>query len=207
MLENIFEETAPLFWDAGYKAIPARKNSKAPAIKDYPRYKGQMPSQKEMDNWRHNWPDGNINVVLGGGGEGEYVLAVLDTDGADHYVRLAEAVIGQETCRKVGARGRVDFVLVPADLKTLHIKNCENEGVYDVLTDGAVIAVPPSIHPETKQPHRWLSRPLYEYKQEELPRLSKEKIEFLETVPSMAAHLDLVNGGPTHVAADRKSVV
>lgn len=194
-MSGIFKNNADLFLEKGYPAIPCEQNSKAPVIKNFTRHARELPDPITVANWKHNWPNGNIGVVMGGG------LAMVDVDGDEAYVRLVKAVINRPTCTRFGSKGMGYIISVQQETKTQRFKNSEGKQVIELIAEGAQIIVPPSVHPDNGKAYEWQSKPLYEYSREELAFLSDEKIAFLKALISMPEHLDIINGGPTHVAA------
>ena len=105
----------------------------------------------------------NMGTVLSDGTR----LGGIDIDHDDH-VNLGKVLLRNPPSGRFGSKGALFFVrYLPTVGKTqrLSVKNQPEDGygqVLELLFDGTLCVIPPSIHPDTGQPYRWIGTPLYE---------------------------------------------
>jgi hypothetical protein len=100
-------------------------------------------------------------------------LGALDID-RDEYVRVGRAPLGHTPSGRVGKRGAVFFVGVHGPLSNLEFSVRGEAGarfgkVAECLFVRKLCVIPPTIHPDTGQPYRWIGRPLHEVDFSDLP--------------------------------------
>jgi P4 family phage/plasmid primase-like protien len=101
-------------------------------------------------------------------------LLAIDVDVDDiEIIRCVEHAIGVIVPTKKGKKGATYFVRVDYEQKTTKLKQ-QREGkkvpVIDILCLGAQTIVPPSLHPDTKLPYRWIAgKPLQDIDFRTLP--------------------------------------
>ncbi|MDE2471708.1 MAG: bifunctional DNA primase/polymerase, partial [Bradyrhizobium sp.] len=130
---------------------------------------GYITSADDAEAFYTTHPDWNIGVVLGASRlcsldidnapEAKQILAEFGVD-IDHYSKVYPTIMGNP------ARFRVEFALpdgVELPTHKLRWPNQDDPGKYHVvleLRSGNVQDVfPPSIHPDTKRPYEWVTRP------------------------------------------------
>lgn len=101
-------------------------------------------------------------------------LLAIDIDRDDvNLIRCVEQAIGEVVPTKIGKKGATHFVRVDYEQKTIKLKlhrDGKKEPVIDILCLGAQAVVPPSIHPDTLLPYRWVAgTPLHELDYRTLP--------------------------------------
>jgi hypothetical protein len=101
----------------------------------------------------------------------------------DALVRIVAAIV-KSPCAKKGKKGETFFVRVPVDskIKSGKIFNHEKAGVIDFLYRGRLTVLPPTIHPETRQPYRWTGTSLLDVDPEVLPVFDDKKLRLLRLV-------------------------
>ncbi|MDA9918453.1 phage/plasmid primase, P4 family [Erythrobacter sp.] len=105
--------------------------------------------------------------------DGTRLMAIdIDVDESD-LVRCVEQAVGTIVPTKKGKKGATLFVRVDYEQKTTKLRqnlNGKKEPAIDILCLGAQSVVPPSTHPETKMPYRWIAgKPLHEVDYKTLP--------------------------------------
>ena len=116
----------------------------------------------------------NLGIRCGDPRPDKTSLMALDVDVEDPDIHeCVKRAIGQEVPTKRGKKGATYFVRVDYEQRTTKIKlirGGNKRDVIDVLARGAQTVVPPSIHPETKQPYQWIAgTPLHEIDYRQLP--------------------------------------
>ena len=94
-------------------------------------------------------------------------LMAIDVDVENgEVIRCIDKAIGQNVPTKSGKKGATYFVRVDYEQKSTKFK-LNRDGVktpaIDILCVGAQTVIPPSIHPDTQLPYRWVTgKPLWE---------------------------------------------
>lgn len=101
-------------------------------------------------------------------------LMAIDIDVNDgELIRSVQQAIGMIVPTKMGKKGATLFVRVDYEQKSTKLRqhrDGKKEPVIDILCIGAQTVVPPSIHPDTMLPYRWIAgKPLHEVDFRTLP--------------------------------------
>jgi len=107
-------------------------------------------------------PSGNHGIGLRLGHrlrDGRFLVAV-DAD-RDELVRFAQALV-PSPCGRIGQKGIAPFARVQDESKKFDLKLHDGEKCGDFLGDRAFVVIPPTIHPDTNRPYRWVGTPLLE---------------------------------------------
>lgn len=103
----------------------------------------------------------NIGVRLGDIHRDGTCLVAVDVDLDDpQLIRCVEKAIGQKVPIKRGKKGATYFFRLDREMRTFRVslkRNGKSKPAIDVLARGAQTVLPPSIHPDTEQPYKWLS--------------------------------------------------
>jgi hypothetical protein len=104
--------------------------------------------------------------------------------------------------QKRGKKGATYFVQFSADdgFKSTAIRDSDQRGAIDVLLSGKMTVVPPSLHPDTAQPYQWGGESLLDVDPNDLPILTKRKLDLLRNVVGSKHVKVLVTGESTHDA-------
>lgn len=155
--------------ERGYAALPVIPGTKRPG--EYRKgvwtgknnwreeYTRRLPSRFEISIWS-SAPDGGVGVVCGPASR-NLVALDIDTDRTDIRTALL-AILPATTLIKQGAKGETRFYrgseIVPmADGGTLSPSwNIGDQRVADFIGPGRQTVLPPSIHPDTNAPYRWI---------------------------------------------------
>ena len=169
---RIFAEWASLYRERGYWARPITLGSKACKLPNWQRPDDKIPTD-ELGSWIASYGDFGIGLVMGSPFPDGTTLGALDVD-HDDYAPLARALLRDPPCGRVGKKGAVFFVRVRSRLSNPEFRVQGDEGsrygkVAECLFSKKLCVIPPTIHPETKQPYRWLGRALHEVDFNELP--------------------------------------
>jgi hypothetical protein len=175
--------------ERGYAAIPVMPGTKRPGhmrggewigMTDWrEKYTKRPPSQFEIDIWSRT--DAGVCVVCGPGSRG---LVAIDIDSEDELVVAAlDAVLPATPVAKRGAKGETRFYLCP-DIEewngtpspSFNLPTAEGKKyrACDVIGPGRQTVLPPTIHPDTHAPYRWLDAALEDFDPDELPRLDPD---------------------------------
>lgn len=124
-------------------------------------------------------PGANIGIVCGTQVGKDLHVVVLDFDATDpDALQALLAVAPASPMVKRGQKGESRFYLAPKTRKTRSYDGADGR-LLDVLTgfDTRQTVVPPSIHPDTRQPYSWTRGPV---PAADLPVLTDEDMEAIE---------------------------
>lgn len=172
MTRNIFKEYAPAYRGAGYQPRPVMKGSKGCKVKSWQRPDEEWNSST-LIGWESKYANAGIGLLLGSRFPDGTLLGALDID-HDDYVRVASILLDNPTCGRFGSKGIAYFVRVKGDGKYRQFKIKPDDGsepilVGELLCSKRLCVIPPTIHPDTTQPYRWVGKPLLEVDYTALP--------------------------------------
>jgi len=130
-----------------------------------------------LDTWDKKYETSNIGLLMGSPLEDGTLLGALDID-HDDYVGLGRTLLGNPPCGRFGSKGAVFFVRISPSLPSQKFKvkgDSEHGGIQalECLFKKCLCAIPPSIHPDTEQPYRWIGTPLHEIDFTKLPLIGE----------------------------------
>jgi hypothetical protein len=108
-----------------------------------------------IEGWFSRWPHANLGMVTGDG-----LLAIdIDPDrgGVAAYNSLSRGKLPYTAVSQTGSEGFHFLFRVDPSIRIGNRVNFRN-GV-DIRGEGGFIVVPPSVHPDTGQPYRWIHHP------------------------------------------------
>jgi hypothetical protein len=170
---GIFSENAPQYRAAGFEPRPVPPGSKASKAVGWNRPDEELP-EDTFASWHAKFGDHGIGLRLGTKLHDGTVLAALDIDD-DRFLCAAQFLLNDPPCGRIGSKGAAFFVRVWGDLKkarvTLDTKALDNGTVHigELLGPGALVVIPPTIHPGTGKPYHWIGTPLLEININDLP--------------------------------------
>ena len=190
---SIFRDEAPRYFESGYSVVPA--SGKRVFEKEWTKYCHTQASEEAFERWCEERADFNIGLCLG---PASGVIAFdLDTDDPE-IKSMAKTFLPPTPVVKVGKKGFSMFYQYNGEASR-EIKVGLHH-VADLLSDGRQTIVPPSIHPETKKPFRWIHEDLSSMGAGELPALDPASLQRFEV--ALEAHLSRTsNKGSSATAA------
>ena len=153
MSTNIFRDHAPHYFAKGMSVIPLKENSKIPLMNAWSDFSDYLVPEDIQRQWLQLPANNNIGLVLGK----QSGIGVLDIDYADE--NLIEKILsilpkGYNVWRRVGKKGMVlAFKFNPKVPRAFKLISPEHGTLVEYLCTGQQVVLPPSIHPETKQPY------------------------------------------------------
>src|SRR5262245_27923059 len=183
-----YEQCAEALVERGYATIPIMRDSKAPGFycagmrvplagwqKRY--LYGRQPNYMDHNLWGNG--DSGIGVV---GGKASHGMVAFDIDTDDTAIKTAIIkALPPTPVKKIGAKGETAFYYGP-DITESRSWNINGKRVCDLITDGRQTVLPPTIHPDTGAPYRWVGDSLDLYDPDELPFLSADTIGNIDAV-------------------------
>jgi hypothetical protein len=164
-----FATWAPVFRRLGLYPRPVRPSSKVPVGSAWQKPDPEIASGV-LEGWLQTYATHGIGVLTGTPLPDGSLFAALDID-RDDYVRVAEALLGNPPCGRIGARGAVFFVRLRGDGRYRPFVAKTAQGrikVGELLCNGRFCVLPPTIHPNG-QSYRWIRTPLHEIQLSDLP--------------------------------------
>lgn len=164
MTTNIFASHAQSYWDVGLPAIPLISQQKRPAIPRWQTYSDALPTKEDQLGWLNAFASGNIGLPMGPAAG----LVAIDIDTDDETVlAVLERILPPSPWIRVGRKGRVQVYKWTGE-RTARIKDENGNMICEILSKGTQFVLPPSIHPDTKQPYT-ANCNLYEFLGKVLP--------------------------------------
>jgi hypothetical protein len=159
--------------ELGLALIPLAKGQKNPIVKEWDRFSQALPTEAECDLWDRLWEQGhrNVGIVLGKASG----VVFLDIDSDDPRILAAAP---PSPVRKRGKKGESRAFKYRDGIELKHYP------CLDILSNGSQSVLPPSIHPDTRQPYVWLTPDTLEnFSVSDLPELDLGFLpEFLRVV-------------------------
>lgn len=179
---SAYEIVGPHLVELGYSAIPTAPGTKAPGelrhghwrpTYNWGRYANRLPTHFDMIVFLA-WKDAGVGLVVGPAG-GHVGGIDIDTDDTEVRGAILSA-IPQTTVIKRGAKGETRFFRLP-QIKKSKSWRCNGLQVCDLIGPGRQTVLPPTIHPSTGQPYRWIGPDaLDDMAPEDLPELRPDHI-------------------------------
>jgi hypothetical protein len=157
---------------AGYYPRPVKPGTKSPPMKSW-NSPDPVLEAAALDSWISDYADHGIGLVSGSPFPDGTTLAVVDID-RDDYARVASVLLGSPPSGRVGNKGIAYFVRMRGTPSAHKFKVTTPDGVSaigDLLFGGAFCVIPPTVHPTTGLPYRWVGSPLLEVPYQNLPLL------------------------------------
>lgn len=155
------------YFERGYVPIPVYAGGKNPAIKDWSRWCRERPPTSLVEEWQEKHK-GNVGITCGPASG--IVVVDIDTDDPTFM-----ALFPPSTVVRKGKKGEARVFRWREGISSQSMPG------LDILADGRQLLVPPSIHPETKLPYRWITPDTLENTDSaDLPELD---LGFLKKIP------------------------
>jgi hypothetical protein len=160
------------FWPRALISSPdprtGEKRGKACKLKDWQTPDPELPPST-LAAWDRDSEEWNIGVLMGSPFPDGSKLCALDIDD-DRYIRLGTALLGDPVCGRIGKKGIAYFArYFPFSAKPKLKYKMEGKIVAEWFFKNAQVAIPPSVHPETERPYRWVGTALHEVDFRQLP--------------------------------------
>jgi hypothetical protein len=169
---RIFAEWASLYRERGYYPRPVSPNTKACHARDWQKPDPEIAFEVR-ERWLNDQGHHGVGLLTGSPFPDGTTLGALDVD-HDDYAPLARALLRDPPCGRMGKKGAVFFVRVRGRLSNPEFRVQGDQAkrygkVAECLFEKKLCVIPPTVHPETKQPYRWIGRTLLEVDFNELP--------------------------------------
>lgn len=183
------------YLEHGLGIIPI-KHGKNPGFEGWNAFCERLPSFTEATEWENNF-NGNIGLPCG---PASGVIAIdIDTEDSE-VARLTPP----SPVAKAGRRGETRFFKFNPEIKSGKV-GIEGVCWIDILSTGRQTILPPSIHPETKEPYRWLTKDQFpHFDPNDLPTITRKDLTPVEeyifkkySAPNSKKLVELYNDDPS----------
>lgn len=145
----MFSEFAPKYWEKGLPVMPLRYQSKVPCLPSWQQFCTEMPAEDVRESWLRDYTDANMGLALGP----QSGVIALDLDSLDPVVaRVLDQLLPPSPWTRIGKKGSVRAYKFNGE-RTYRVKAEDGSTVFEVLSRGTQVVMPPSIHPDTLQPY------------------------------------------------------
>ena len=152
--------------------IPVK--GKRPVIPSWSEYCRRLPTVEEATQWESKFPYPEYGYGLCLGVASGIIALDIDTDDKTVLQLCPESHV-----TKKGQKGQTRFFVNDPKIKT--IKNLRQETGVEILADGCMTVIPPSIHPDTGEPYIYDGfLELWEGITSDLPRLDLSFLDKLK---------------------------
>lgn len=172
-MSEIFAIHAPRYRAAGFWPRPVTLGSKACKIKGWQRPDSEI-GEAELARWGEEYGDYGVGLNMGSPLPDGTTLGALDID-RNEYIRAAKVLLGGDPpCGRFGSKGAVFFVRVAPGVSNQKFRaGRTGEQVAEALFSRSLCVIPPTIHPGTGEPYRWIGTPLLDIDLSTLPLIGE----------------------------------
>lgn len=149
-MSEIFSLEAPKYWVHDIPVMPLHVMSKRPFLMQWQQFCRDMPTLETQQTWLERCKNNNIGLPLGP----QSNIMIVDIDTTDQ--RIYDAIINvlpKSPWMRVGAKGCALAYKFNGE-KGFKIISDKEGMVVEVLSIGNQLVLPPSIHPDTKEPYK-----------------------------------------------------
>jgi hypothetical protein len=171
-----YREHAAIYNNLGMWSRRIRPGTKACYDKGWQSPNGDLPPGT-LQKWLDTCGNFGIGLLMGSPISDGTRLGALDVD-RNEYTALGQTLLQNRICGRVGEKGAVFFVRVRGDLGNPEFRVGGSGGkawgkVAECLFVKKLCVIPPTIHPNTRQPYRWIGTPLHEVDLLSLPLIGE----------------------------------
>lgn len=189
----IYQQVAHKYIESGISVIPSAWGGKGPRSIGWDQYCKRIPTEQEVENWISNPGKQNITCCLGPVSN----LLALDFDLEEShplYEPITE-ILPRSICGKVGKKGITYFFKFQGDYQgEKKIEYSKGRTVLEIMWTGNNVVIPPSIHPDTNEPYRWVGYDLVDC-YDDLPEIKIPEILKLIEKIKLLINNKSTNGG------------
>lgn len=143
----IYADNAPRYFAKGLPVIPLR--GKSPVVQKWQRFHDTMPTPEEQRAMIANY--GNYNIGLPLGAQSGCVALDIDSE-IDAEIKLIDSIVPTSPWERIGRKGKVLMFKYNGE-QTFRIKDATGRTICELLSSKVQVVLPPSIHPDTKNPY------------------------------------------------------
>lgn len=174
MRESLYKNHWHKYRELGLMPYPASRNGKNPI----PKWGDFIPTEALFRDWEAKYPDANVWVYLGP----QFAVVDPDGQGAEEFVKSLNlppcptSISGNKSVHR--------WFKTSSPIKPIKASNGSDQTFLELRTGNLGMLAPPSIHPETKNPYKWLEgHSPWDIPFPELPGEAYERIKALSNKP------------------------
>lgn len=177
-MSKIFENNALRYYENGYNVLPIEVGRKEILLKGWQQFCETHQMEWQLRGWINQYSEHNIGIALGSASQ---LIALDFDDDIDGLHTKVQELLQGSLVKKKGRKGFTAFYRYNGEITKRWRKN--GVTVVELLSTGTQTVVPPSIHPDTKQPYFWLTEDtLLDFKPSELTTLPPDFIEKVDRI-------------------------
>jgi hypothetical protein len=178
-------------------------------VKDKAPFIQEWQSLDVTDDVIDSWEESYLGVANGFGFRaGQYNIGFLDidTDDQQQIHKIDEVLDLSHICVKKGLKGKTVFFRFQGTPKkskyNVKLRPTDKKAICEINFTSGQTVLPPSIHPQTGLPYKWISNSLLEIDIEDLPLIDESRIEYLETVLRAPSLQEGLKNVPTSITGE-----
>ena len=156
-MSGTFAMQAPRYRKAGFQPRPIETGSKDCKIEGWQRFDKEI-GEEEFKRWIEQFGQHGIGLLMGSQMPDGTTLGVVHTDD-DSCANDLKMLLRGSLCGRVGSRGATFFGRVNPGEKGWAFQ-ARGGHTIEGLFSNHICIIPPTIHPDTGQPYRWIGTPL-----------------------------------------------
>ena len=174
----MFASLAPKLRDMGWKSlIPLHNPGKRPIISGWEAYSQSEPTDFEINLWGTRYPDAEIGLVSGPDGVIAVDLDFLDATKSARALNIADETLGATPLVRVGQAPKT-MLFFRADVNLDPGRRAF--GGYELYRHSGQVVLH-SVHPDTRQPYRWIEARPEDVSPSDLPVISQSMLDAFKT--------------------------
>ena len=172
MAEQVFKNWAPRLREVGLEPRPIAPGSKACREKNWTKSDAEL-GDEVLEMHLEKFPCYGVGLRLGTPLPDGTFLGALDVD-RNEYVGVSRTLLGDPPCGRFGSKGIAYFVRYGPNVETTRYRIKGDDPhkfgqVAELLCEGSLLVIPPTLHPSTSEPYRWVGAPIHEVGLSTLP--------------------------------------
>lgn len=178
--QGAFVAHASRLIELGYSPVPLLQRSKRPYIDKWQHWCNRQMTPNEIATVM---PDANLGLACGA------FTTSIDIDDDEVMRLIGPELLLLNPVSKVGRDGRTDIFRSNPDApqtarkwKSKRDANGNRRNLIEMLANGNQTVLPPSIHPDTAQPYRWVGDALWDVPLADLPMMHADLGAWIEGV-------------------------
>jgi hypothetical protein len=178
-------------------------------VKDKAPFIPEWQSIEVNENVLDSWEESYLGLANGFGfraGQHGIGYVDIDTDDPELINRIDQILDLSQICVKFGMKGKTVFFRfnkTPKKSKyNIKLNPLDKKAICEINFTVGQTVLPPSIHPQTGTPYKWISQSLLEVDIEDLSLIDEERIDYLETILRAPSFKEGLKNVPTSITGD-----
>lgn len=192
-MSNIFQDIGPKLFERGLSVIPIKPGEKRPDIMGWQNFCEEIATEDHFNELLNKYSEHGIGLCLG---PASGLIGIdFDYDGphAARFESLFRKIFQYNSpVEKRGKKNKFTlFYRFNPDIKNEHIESSFRRDTgslirfVDILSAGTQTVLPPTIHPDTKEPYFYTLGSLQSVDIDLFPEITTQEIDAIKTIASM----------------------